>query len=100
VLDKPLVIFAPDWEIYKAVRGVTFDLAAEPPGVFARSFDELVDAFRTGAVGDKAATEARAKFRQRFCALEDGHAAERVVRRVFLGEKVSAVADRKVHVDA
>ena len=100
VLDKPLVIFAPDWEIYKAVRGVTFDLAAEPPGVFARSFDELVDAFRTGAVGDRAATEARATFRQRFCALEDGHAAERVVRRVFLGEKLPAAAGRKVHVDA
>jgi hypothetical protein len=24
--------------------------------------------------------------RRRFCALEDGHAAQRVVRRVFLGE--------------
>jgi CDP-glycerol glycerophosphotransferase len=100
VLDKPLVIFAPDWEIYKAVRGVTFDLAAEPPGVFARSFDELVAAFRTGAVGDAAAAKARARFRQRFCSLEDGHAAERVVRRVFLDEPLPANADRKVHVDA
>ncbi len=100
VLGKPLVIFAPDWEIYRAVRGVTFDLAAEPPGVFARSFAELVDAFRTGAVSDKAATEALAKFRDRFCSLEDGHAAERVVRRVFLGEKLPAPAGRKVHVHA
>lgn len=86
VLDKPLVIFAPDWEIYRAVRGVTFDLAAEPPGVFVRTFDELVDAFRTGAVADGVAAKARARFRERFCALEDGHAAERVVRRVLLGE--------------
>jgi CDP-glycerol glycerophosphotransferase len=30
------------------------------------------------------AAEARARFRERFCSLEDGHAAERVVRRVFL----------------
>ena len=87
VLDRPLVIYAPDWEIYKAVRGVTFDLAAEPPGVFARSYDELVAAFRTGAVADEVAAKARARFRERFCALEDGNAAERVVRRVFLGEK-------------
>jgi CDP-glycerol glycerophosphotransferase len=87
VLDKPLVIFAPDWEVYRTVRGVTFDLAAEHPGTFARTFDELVDAFESGqVVGDEAAAY-RARFRERFCSLEDGHAAERVVRRVFLGEK-------------
>jgi CDP-glycerol glycerophosphotransferase len=101
VLDRPLVIFAPDWEIYRAVRGVTFDLAAEPPGVFARSFEELVEAFRTGAVGDEVAAKARARFRERFCALEDGHAAERVVRRVFLGETshTDALGER-THSDA
>jgi CDP-glycerol glycerophosphotransferase len=87
VLDKPLVIFAPDWEVYQAVRGVTFDLQAEHPGTFATSFDELVDAFASGQItGDEAASY-RARFRERFCSLEDGHAAERVVRRVFLGEK-------------
>jgi CDP-glycerol glycerophosphotransferase len=88
VLDRPLVVFAPDWDVYRAVRGVTFDLAAEPPGVFARSYPELVEAFRTGAVGDEAAAKARAAFRERFCALEDGHAAERVVRRVFLNRSL------------
>jgi CDP-glycerol glycerophosphotransferase len=100
VLDRPLVIFAPDWEIYRAVRGVTFDLSAEPPGVFATTFDELVAAFRTGAVGDEIAAKARGKFRERFCSLEDGRAAERVVRRVFLGEKIPVLADRKVHANA
>jgi CDP-glycerol glycerophosphotransferase len=30
----------------------------------------------------------RAEFRRRFCVFDDGHAAERVVRRVFLGETV------------
>jgi CDP-glycerol glycerophosphotransferase len=84
VLDRPLVIFAPDWAVYRAVRGVTFDLSAEPPGIFARSYQELVEAFRTDAVGDEAAAKARSAFRERFCALEDGHAAERVVRDVFL----------------
>jgi CDP-glycerol glycerophosphotransferase len=83
VLDRPLVIFAPDWEIYKAVRGVTFDLAAEPPGVFATTYDELVAAFATGAVSDDVAAKARGRFRERFCSLEDGQAAERVARRVF-----------------
>lgn len=99
VLDKPLVIFAPDWEVYRAVRGVTFDLAAEPPGVFARTFEELVDAFRSGEVSDDRSAKARQHFRERFCSLEDGRAAERVVRRVFLGERLPATADREAHVN-
>ncbi|MBG0561617.1 bifunctional glycosyltransferase/CDP-glycerol:glycerophosphate glycerophosphotransferase [Actinoplanes aureus] len=88
VLDRPVIIFAPDWEIYQAVRGVSFDLEAEHPGTFVRTFDELVDAFRSGAIDDEPARRARTRFRQRFCSLEDGHAAERVVRRVFLNEKI------------
>ena len=36
------------------------------------------------AIGDETAAKARSAFRERFCALEDGHAAERVVRNVFL----------------
>ncbi len=88
VLDRPLVIFAPDWDVYQAVRGVTFDLRAEHPGTFASTFDELIAAFRSGQVTSAGAAEFRARFRERFCSLEDGNAAERVVRRVFLGERL------------
>ncbi|MET8146987.1 bifunctional glycosyltransferase family 2 protein/CDP-glycerol:glycerophosphate glycerophosphotransferase [Actinoplanes sp. NPDC049668] len=98
VLDRPLVIFAPDWEIYRAVRGVTFDLPTEHPGTFARTFEQLVAAFRSGQIDGDQAAEFRARFRERFCSLEDGHAAERVVRRILLNEK-SPVADRKVSLD-
>jgi CDP-glycerol glycerophosphotransferase len=84
VLDRPLVIYAPDWEIYKTTRGVTFDLTTEHAGTFAWSFDELVDAFRSGQVDGPEAAAYRTRFRERFCSLEDGNAAERVVRRVFL----------------
>jgi CDP-glycerol glycerophosphotransferase len=83
VLDRPVVVYAPDWDTYVRTRGVTFDLLAEPPGVVATTPPDLVDAFRTGEVWDDTATKARAQFRNRFCALDDGHAAERVVRRVF-----------------
>jgi len=91
VLDRPIVIHAPDWEAYRALRGTYFDLLAEPPGLVTRTEAEIVDGFRSGAVSDGAATRARAAFRARFCALEDGHAAERVVRRVWLGERETAV---------
>jgi CDP-glycerol glycerophosphotransferase len=86
VLDRPLVIYAPDWEVYRRLRGTYFDLLAEPPGVVATSEDELVEAFRSGSVWGEEAARQRATFRARFCYLDDGFAAERVVRRVWLGE--------------
>lgn len=87
-LDRPVVIYAPDWEDYRTGRGVTFDLLECPPGAVARSPDELLDVLRTGGWADQRATAARTAFRERFCAWDDGHAAERVVRRVFLGQPV------------
>ena len=84
VLDRPLVIHAPDWAVYRELRGVYFDLLAEPPGPVATSLAELVDIFRAQGYGSAASTALRAAFRDRFCSLDDGGAAERVVRRVFL----------------
>jgi CDP-glycerol glycerophosphotransferase len=86
VLDRPEVIYAPDWDSYARMRGVTFDLLAEPPGVVATNHADLVDAFRSGTVWDDDATEARERFRARFAYLDDGNASERVVRTVFSSE--------------
>ncbi|MEU4689030.1 bifunctional glycosyltransferase family 2 protein/CDP-glycerol:glycerophosphate glycerophosphotransferase [Actinoplanes sp. NPDC023714] len=93
VLDRPIVIFAPDWEAYKTVRGTYFDLFEEPPGAVAASYPDLLDVFRTGSYGDPPAAKARAAFRQRFCHLDDGGAAERVVRKVF-APFVTSTADQ------
>ncbi|MFI0486308.1 CDP-glycerol glycerophosphotransferase family protein [Actinomadura sp. 9N215] len=87
-LDRPIVIYANDWETYRLTRGVNFDLPATPPGVVATTEDELVDAFVSRAAWSDAAAKDRAEFRARFCPWDDGHAAERAVRRMFLGEKV------------
>jgi CDP-glycerol glycerophosphotransferase len=98
VLDRPLVIHAPDWEEYRTLRGTYFDLLAEPPGVVTTNQDELVGAFRSGAAWADEAVRLRSAFRERFCSLEDGCASERVVRRVFLGEReVVAPALQKAH---
>ncbi|MET7749406.1 bifunctional glycosyltransferase family 2 protein/CDP-glycerol:glycerophosphate glycerophosphotransferase [Micromonospora sp. NPDC005367] len=91
VLDRPLVIFAADWETYRANRGAYLDVFAEGPGAAARTEEELVELFRSGAVFGEQATVARKVFRERFCYLDDGHASERVVRRVFLNEPVPAL---------
>jgi CDP-glycerol glycerophosphotransferase len=82
VLDRPILVHAPDWEVYKAMRGVYFDLLEAPPGVVATTQEGVVEALRSGADDPVA----RAAFRERFCALEDGCAAERVVRRVWGGK--------------
>ncbi|HEX5596659.1 MAG TPA: CDP-glycerol glycerophosphotransferase family protein [Micromonosporaceae bacterium] len=94
VLDRPIVIYAPDWQAYRLVRGVYFDITTEPPGAVALTFPDLLDAFRTGTVDDDAATKARNDFRRRFCAWDDGRAAERVVRKVLLdgeGENITGL---------
>ncbi len=88
VLDRPIVIHAPDWDVYRELRGTYFDLLAEPPGAVARTDDELLDVFASGAIYE--ASDLRAAFRARFAALDDGRAAERVVRRVWLGEREPA----------
>jgi CDP-glycerol glycerophosphotransferase len=85
-LDRPIVIFAPDWDTYRRTRGVTFDLMSEPPGAVAETFRDLVDAFATGEISGEAATKARADFRERFCPHVDGRSSELVVRRVFLND--------------
>lgn len=90
VLDRPIVIHAPDWETYRSMRGAYFDLITEGPGAVTGSDAQLIDALRSGRAFGEDAERARAAFRARFCSLEDGRAAERVVRRVFLGEREAA----------
>jgi CDP-glycerol glycerophosphotransferase len=90
VLDRPIVIHAPDWDVYRAMRGTYFDLMAEPPGTVTTTDEDVVEALRSGAAWGAEAGAARAAFRERFSALDDGRAAERVVRRVWLGQEEGA----------
>jgi CDP-glycerol glycerophosphotransferase len=64
---------------------------AEAPGPVARTQGELADILTSDAWNDHEAGKARAMFRRRFCEFDDGRAAERVVRRVFLGEPEEAL---------
>ncbi|MEU6124082.1 bifunctional glycosyltransferase family 2 protein/CDP-glycerol:glycerophosphate glycerophosphotransferase [Streptomyces sp. NPDC047123] len=85
-LDRPIVVHADDWEAYEAARGTYFDVRRFPPGAVARSQDELTDIFATGHWAGSRSAQLRRAFRERFCAFDDGRAAERVVRHVVLGE--------------
>ncbi|MET9411715.1 CDP-glycerol glycerophosphotransferase family protein [Streptomyces sp. NPDC002935] len=90
-LDRPIVVYADDWEVYRETRGVYFDVLEEPPGPVARTPRELAEVFTEGSYADRDATALRARFRERFCQFDDGRAAERVVRRVLLGEPPEAI---------
>ncbi|MFF9638171.1 CDP-glycerol glycerophosphotransferase family protein [Streptomyces bacillaris] len=89
-LDRPIVSYVDDWEVYSQARGVYFDLLSQEPGqtpgATATDEDQLVEVFRSGAWKDERSTALRAAFRERFVQFDDGHAAERVVRKVFLGQ--------------
>ncbi|MFF7328447.1 CDP-glycerol glycerophosphotransferase family protein [Streptomyces sp. NPDC008150] len=90
-LDRPVVVYADDWDVYRETRGVYFDLTLAPPGPVTRTPGELAAVFRDGSYRGPSSTAARARFRERFCQFDDGQAAERVVRRVLLGEPPEAV---------
>ncbi|MFD5799068.1 CDP-glycerol glycerophosphotransferase family protein [Streptomyces diastatochromogenes] len=90
-LDRPIVVYADDWDVYQETRGVYFDLMTEPPGPVARTPEELARVFRDGSYAGPEAKARRAAFRERFCQFDDGLAAERVVRRVLLGEPPEAI---------
>jgi CDP-glycerol glycerophosphotransferase (TagB/SpsB family) len=87
-LNRPIVLHTDDWGAFAASRGAYFDITADAPGHVAGSYRELAWLFASGAWRDGESARLRAGFRARFCAFDDGRAAERVVRTVMLGEKV------------
>ncbi|CAL9436254.1 Teichoic acid poly(glycerol phosphate) polymerase [Streptomyces sp. enrichment culture] len=88
-LDRPIVVYADDWDAYTASRGAYFDITAEAPGHVARSYRELAWLLDSGTWRDEEAARLRSAFRDRFCEYDDGRAAERVVRTLMLGEPVT-----------
>jgi CDP-glycerol glycerophosphotransferase len=81
---KPILFFTYDLEEYRdRLRGLYFDLSAEAPGPLLRTSDEVIDALaRIEDIREKY-REPYDAFRSRFCALDDGGAAARVVDRML-----------------
>jgi CDP-glycerol glycerophosphotransferase (TagB/SpsB family) len=85
-LDRPIMLLVDDQGAYENTRGTYFDITEFPPGLVARSGEELLSALQTGRFAGAEAAKHRQLFREKFCEFDDGRAAERVVRRVYLGE--------------
>ena len=80
---KPVLFLSPDLERYRAERGLYLDYEAEVPGPILTNPAELASALdRIDEISKTYAPKYRA-WQKRFNALEDGHAANRVVDAVW-----------------
>ncbi|OKI24077.1 CDP-glycerol glycerophosphotransferase family protein [Streptomyces sp. CB03911] len=84
ITGRPMLFFTYDLEHYRdTLRGFYFDFEAEAPGPLLRDTGELVAALAALPDGADGYGERYERFRARFCALEDGGAAGRVVDRML-----------------
>jgi CDP-glycerol glycerophosphotransferase len=89
VTGKPMLFFTYDLDRYRdQLRGFYFDLAEAAPAPLLGTSDEVLAAIAGIDPRSWQRPERYLRFQERFCSLEDGHAAERVVERVW-GAKYS-----------
>jgi CDP-glycerol glycerophosphotransferase len=81
---QPMLFFTYDLERYEEeIRGFYFDFEAQAPGPLLATTDEVGEALRDlDAVAARHADRYRA-FAATYCEFDDGHAAARVVERIF-----------------
>ncbi len=84
VLQRPMIFYVYDIDSYRdQLRGFYFDFEKEAPGPLVRTTEEIIDNVKDA---DKIRIDYQQQvewFEETFHSLEDGHAAERVVERVF-----------------
>jgi CDP-glycerol glycerophosphotransferase len=84
ITGRPMLFYAYDLDTNGDTSRFYVDYAATVPGPLMRTTDELAGAL-ADVEGVRSSYAARYdEFRRRFCELDDGHAAERVVERVFV----------------
>ncbi len=83
LLDRPVVLFAPDLEAYAAERGSYFDLRENTPGPVAATQEELFAALAELKKSDTRWADRRRSFADRFGAYDRGDAARAAVAAVF-----------------
>ncbi|MEU9057655.1 CDP-glycerol glycerophosphotransferase family protein [Streptomyces sp. NPDC048430] len=83
LLDRPIVLFAPDLDTYAAERGSYFDLREKAPGPVTATEEELFAVLARLKTADTGFQEQRAAFAEEFGAYDRGDAARAVVDTVF-----------------
>jgi CDP-glycerol glycerophosphotransferase len=84
VTEKPLVLFTYDLDRFRnEVRGFYFDLEQYAPGPIVQSQEALAAVLLDLPGLQSGYADQYRSFRQRFCHLEDGHACQRVLDRLW-----------------
>ncbi|GAA2981900.1 hypothetical protein GCM10010447_08100 [Streptomyces fulvorobeus] len=83
LLDRPVVLFAPDLDAYAAARGSYFDLREKAPGPLVETEEELFAVLGRLKATDIEFRQARAAFAEEFGHHDKGDAARAVVAAVF-----------------
>ncbi|MFB4424001.1 CDP-glycerol glycerophosphotransferase family protein [Streptomyces sp. QL37] len=83
LLDRPIVLFAPDLDAYAAERGSYFDLREKAPGPVTATEEELFAVLARLKTADTGFQEQRSAFAREFGAYDRGDAARAVVDTVF-----------------
>ncbi len=87
VLNRPIVIFADDWDAYRDARGTYFDLLATPPGAVAINQAQINEIFASKEFSSPENQTRLQAFRSRFCSYDQGTAARQVIERVLLQKR-------------
>lgn len=83
-LKRPILFFTYDLDKYRdMLRGFYMDIETEVPGPLLFTNEEVVEAIRNISDISGDYKEKYDEFYERFCSLEDGHAAENIAKRVF-----------------
>jgi CDP-glycerol glycerophosphotransferase len=83
VTGRPMAFLTYDLADFQhRLRGFYFDLAREAPGPLVETTSELIGVLRDPEASRAAYAERYARFRERYCHLEDGRATERVLERL------------------
>lgn len=84
-LKRPILFYMYDLEKYRDVlRGFYLDVEKELPGPILTDNDQVLDALKNINQVQAEYQEEYETFYDRFCCIDDGHAAERVCEKVFL----------------
>ena len=87
-LERPILFFTYDIEKYRDVlRGFYLDMEKDLPGPLLLTNDDVVDAIKNIDKINEQYKDRYKEFYDRFCCIDDGNAAKRVVEAVFENDK-------------
>ncbi len=86
-LKRPILFFVYDFEEYASeIRGMYMDMEKELPGPILHDNDALIAALHNMDAITETYQDRYEQFYERFCSVDDGHASERIIEKVF-GER-------------